>query len=184
MTVQRGYSSVIFSIVGIFVVVVVAIVIANVLSSNAPVQPLIYKSIALRGAVDPVDRANLISDIDDLVVQADSEDVSEQWDRMMQCLSSACPDEAYLDIVLVVVASFESDIPQSALLVNVIATAKYWGDGEHLLDFSKALSIANQQVDELDDKKISKSWESIVECNNVCAEKNDLYFEFIELVVQ
>lgn len=184
MAVQRGFSTVIFSILGIIIIVAAVMVIVKVMSGEPPVKPIIYKSIELRKATDPVDRANLISNLDDLVAESDSTEVKDQWDRMTKCLSTSCPDEAYLDMVLVTVAAFEKDIPESALLINIIATAKYWGDPEHLLEFSKALSIANEQVTETQDRKIEKAWEEIVKCNNACPEKNDLYFDVIATVVQ
>ncbi len=184
MAVQRGISTVIFSILGIVVVVLAVVIIVNVMSGEPPVKQLIYKSIELRKASDPVDRAGLISTLDDLVVETDSPEIKDQWDRMTKCLSTSCPDEAYLDMVLVTVAAFEKDIPESALLINIIATAKYWGDPEHLLEFSKALSIANEQVSESENRKVEKAWEAIVKCNNACPEKNDLYFDVIAAVVQ
>ncbi len=184
MAVQRGFSSVIFAILGIVIVVVAVAVIASVLSSEPPVKQLIYKSIELRKAVEPVERANLISALDDLVAEADNQEIKDQWDRMMQCLSTACPDEAFLDMALVTVAQFEDDIPESAVLINIIATAKYWGDAEHLLDFSKAMSMANEQIEAVKDRKVEKLWQQVVECNNVCPEKNDLYFDLIGTIVQ
>ena len=184
MAVQRGISGIFVSILGIFILLIAVVVIAKVLGSDAPIKPIIQKSIELRKATGSVERASLISSLDDLIVQSDNEEVQSQWDRMTSCLSSSCPDEAYLDLILVVVANFESEIPESNVLINIIATAKYWDDSEHLLDFSRALSIANDQIDELDSKKARKAWDSVVECDNVCPEKFDLYFDLIEAVVQ
>jgi hypothetical protein len=87
-------------------------------------------------------------------------------------------------MVLVTVAQFEDQIPESAVLINIIATAKYWGNPEHLLDFSKAMSMANEQIELLDNRKVEKLWQLVVECNNACPEKNDLYFELIGTIVQ
>lgn len=184
MAVQRGLSGVFVSIVGIIILLVAVVVIAKVLGSDAPIKPLIYKSLELRKAEGSVERAGLISSLDDLVVQSDNEEVQAQWDRMTSCLGSSCPDEAYLDMILVVVANFEDELPESGLLVNIIATAKYWDDSEHLLDFSRALSIANEQIDSLDSKRARKAWDAVVDCDNVCPEKFDLYFDLIEAVVQ
>ncbi|GEM_PF-2015497 len=184
MAVQRGFGTIIFSIIGIVIVVLAVFVILKIVRSEPPVVPLIYKSIDLRQAENPVDRADLITNIDDLVVDLDNKEVKDQWDRMMQCLSTSCPDEAYLDMVLVAVANFEGDVPHSDVLINVIATNKYWGNDEHLLEFSKALSMANEQVLLLDNRKAEKLWEQIVECNDACSEKNGLYFDFIRAVVQ
>jgi len=184
MSVQRGVSKVIFSVLGIFILLTAVIIVAAVLGSNSPVKPLIYKTIELRKASGAVERANLISSIDDLVIQVDNEDVSAQWDRMMYCLSSSCPDEAYLDMVLVVVSNFEQDVPNGALLINLIAVAKYWNNEDQLLDFSKALSMCNEQVELLDDKKAGKCWDAIIECNDSCESKWDSYFDLIGEIVK
>jgi len=184
MAVQRGVGGIIASVVGIVIIVLAVVAVVNIMSGSPPAKDLIYKSIDLRSASDPVDKADLISTIDDLVAQAESDEIKDQWDRMMQCLSTSCPDEAYLDMVLVTVATFEEDVPESALLINIIATSKYWGDAEHLLDFSKAMSMANEQLQIVENRKAEKLWEDIVECNNACPEKNDLYFELIKAIVQ
>ena len=184
MAVQRGFSSVIFAVLGIVIIVVAVAVIFSLLVGEPPVKGIIYKSIELRKSTEPVERANLIQSLDDLVTEADNQDVKDKWNRMMQCLASSCPDEAYLDMILVTVASFEEEIPESAVLVNIIATAKYWGNPERLLDFSKAMSMANEQIEKLDDRKAVKLWQQVVECNNACPEKYDLYFELIGTIVQ
>lgn len=184
MAVQRGLGTIIFSIIGIVIIVLAVVIILKVVRSEPPARELVYKTIDLRQAKSPVDRADLITSIDELVARSESQEIKDQWGRMTQCLSSSCPDEAFLDMVLVTVAAFEKDIRDSALLINIIATSKYWDKPEHLLEFSKALSIANEQIDLLEDRKAGKLWEQIVECNNVCPEKNDLYFELIRNVVQ
>ncbi len=184
MSVQRGLGSIIASVIGIVIVVVAVVIIINVMSGSPPAKDLIFKSLELRKAQNPVDKADLISSVDDIVAKAKNAEIKDQWDRMTKCLSTNCPDEAYLDMVLVTVTAYESKIKESALLINVIATAKYWGDNEHLLDFSKALSISNEQVKLLDNRKAGKSWEAIVKCNGVCPEKNDLYFDLIADIVQ
>ena len=184
MAVQRGISSIIFSIIGIVIIVLAVFVIIRIFNSSPPAKELIYKTIELHKASEPVDRANLISSMDELVAESKSEEIQEQWDRMMGCLTARCPDEAFLDMVLVTVAQYEKDIPESALLINVIATSKYWSKPDHLLEFSKALSMSNEQIRNLDNRKIEKIWEQIVSCKGVCPEKNDLYFDLIKAVVQ
>ena len=184
MAVQRGFGSIIASIIGIVIVVVAVVIILKLVRPEPQVKLLIEKSIELRNATNPVEKANLISSLDDEVAGSKSQEVKDQWDRMMLCLPTTCPDEAYLDMVLVTVAAFEKDIPDSALLINIIATSKYWGDAEHLLDFSKALSIANDQIDKLNNRKAEKIWQQIVECNGTCPDKNSLYFDVIKAIVQ
>lgn len=184
MSVQRGIGTIIYAVIAIVILVVAVVIIVNVMSGDPPAKSLIFKSLELRKAQNPVDKADLISSIDDLVADTDNSEIKDQWERMTKCLATNCPDEAYLDMVLVTVASYESEIKESALLINIIATAKYWGDNEHLLEFSKALSIANEQITLLENRNAEKEWDEVVKCNGVCPEKNDLYFNLITTIVQ
>lgn len=184
MTVSRGVGNILLTVTGVAIVIVTIVIIASVLGSDTPVEYLISKSIELRKAEDPVQKAQLITEIDDIITNSDSEEMLDQWNRMMGCLGTSCPNEAYLDLILVTTAEFEGELPQSALLINVIAAAKYWGDTEHLLDFSRALSMANEGIDELANKKARNAWQDVVDCNNTCPEKDDLLFDLIEILVQ
>ena len=184
MTVSRGVLNVIISVAGVAILLIAVIIIASLLASDAPVKPIIYKSIELRNATDPVQKAKLITDLDDLILQTENTEVIDQWTRMMGCLGTTCPDEAYLDLVLVTVAQFENELPESALIINLIAVSKYWGNQENILEFSKALSIANDQLEELGKKQVRKNWQQIVDCNGTCPEKNDLFFDLIEAIAQ
>jgi len=183
MSLSKGVGSAIAGIAGIVLVVIVVIVLVNVLSSNPPATELIEKSIDLRNAQTPVERADLITEIDDLVAEAKDPEVLEQWERMLECLRSKCPDEAYVDMVLVTVVAFEEKIEQSPLLINVLATTKYWGKEEHMLEFSKALSTADDQIEELGKRSVEKKWEEVVECSGTCDENYDVYFELIKAIV-
>ncbi len=183
MPVSRGVGQVIFSILGILIVVITVFAVASLLGSDTPIRPIIHNGIALRSADDPLVRARIITDLDDLILNTDNLDLKDQWDRMMQCLSTACPDEAYLDLVLVTVASYEEELPESPLLINLIAVGKYWGDEEHLLEFSKALTMASDQIDEIGSKNTRKQWQQIIDCNGSCPEKNDLLFTLIDTIV-
>jgi len=184
MAVSRGISNMILSIVGVIIFLGVIIIIAKMLGSDAPVRPILYKGIELRSATNPVDKAELITTIDGLVIQAKSDEIKDQWDRMLPCLSTACPDEAYLDFALVTIAAYEEEIPESIVLINVIATGKYWNNPDRLLEFSKALTLANEQVESLKNRKAEKIWDDIVECNGECSEKNDLYFDLIKTIIK
>jgi len=179
MTVSRGVGGIIAAIAGILVVVIAVVILIAVLTPDSNPSSLVSKAIDLRNAKTPIERANLITSIDDEVANLGNGDVREQWDRMLSCLSDVCPDEAFLDLVLVTTAAYETEIPNSATIINAIATVKYWGQPEHMLDFSRAMSAANDQIDELDSRGVKKLWDQILACENTCAEKNDLYFALI-----
>lgn len=160
------------------------IVVAKILGSDAPIKPIILNGIELRNADDPVQKAELVSLLDELVQQAENEDLSDQWYRMTKCLSDGCPDGAYFDLVLATAAIYEEDLPQSPILINLIATNKYWSDPEQVVEFSRAMTLADDQVHELKSRRADSVWSDIVECNAVCDEKNDLFFELIEIIVK
>jgi len=184
MSISRGVGATVLGIVGIVILVVAGGLIFSQLSGSTPIKESISRSIELRNADSSVDRARLVSAMDDLVVEIDNSGVTDQWERMLQCLATTCPDEAFFDMVLVTTASFETELENSALLINIIATAKYWGNVDHMLDFSHALSTADNQVDSLENRSAQKLWRDVVDCNNECPERNDLYFELIQEIVQ
>jgi hypothetical protein len=184
MTVSRGVGGIIAAIAGILVVVIAVVILVAVLTPNSNPSGLISKTIDLRNAKTPIERANLITSIDDEVANLGAGDVKEQWDRMLSCLSEVCPDEAFLDLILVTTAAYETEISNSATIINAIATVKYWGQPEQMLDFSRAMSTANDQIDESDNRAAKKVWGQILACENTCAEKNDLYFALIRDLVQ
>ncbi len=184
MSVERGVLSYAFAVLGIILILAAVVIVLSVLTKEPPVKPILTKSIELRNASDPVRKARLITDLDSLIAKSKNENLISQWGRMTECLSTRCPDEAYFDVVLITLAEYPEDVSQSELLINVIAVNKYWGDSEHLLEFSKSLSSATDLVGELKSKNARKIWDQIVACNGVCAQKNDLFFELIKTVSQ
>lgn len=184
MTVSRGVGGVLAAIAGIFVIIVTIVVLVAVLTPDIDPSNLVVKAIELRNAKTDIERANLITDIDDEVAILGNVKIKDQWDRMLSCLSEICPDDAFFDLVLVATVSYETSVPNSATIINAIATIKYWGISEQMLDFSRAMSSANDQIEESDNRAAKKLWDQILACENTCAEKNDLYFSLIKVLVQ
>lgn len=184
MSVERGVTNYVLGILGILLIIIAVIISLSVFVKEPSVKPILAKSIELRNATDPVRKAKLITDLDSVISESKNENLVSQWGRMTECLSTRCPDEAYFDLTLITLAQYPEDFPESELLVNVIAVNKYWGDNEHLLEFSKSLSAATDKVSELKSKNAKKIWDQIVACNGVCAQKNDLFFDFIKVVSQ
>lgn len=182
MPISRGVGSAIAAIVGIVVLVVAVVLVVNVVRSEPPVKELILKNVELRNANVTVERAELVTTIDQIVADVGHEAVTDQWKRMLDCLPAKCPDAAFLDMALIVAVNF--DLPESGVLVDVITTAKYWGNPEHMLEFSKALSSANEKIGEFEKRGVEKAWQKVVECNGECAEMNDLYFDLITSIVR
>ncbi len=184
MTVAKGLGNVALSVVGIVILLIAVLVGAKVLGSNAPVKPIINYGIELRSTDDPVRKAELVSLLDELIQQAENEDLSDQWFRMTKCIAQSCPDDAYFDLVLVTAAVYEKHLPQSDVLINLIATNKYWSDPEQVIEFSKAMTLADEQIAEMKNRRAENIWDDIVDCNAECPERNDLFFELIGVIVQ
>jgi hypothetical protein len=184
MAVSRGVGSYILAILGILVVIAAIFVIVKIVGADAPIKPIIQYGIELRNTNDTIKKSELISKLDELIQQADNEDLTEQWQRMTGCLGTTCPDEAYFDLVLVVVSSYETDIPESATIINLIATNKYWGDPEQIVEFSKAMTLADEQIRDLKSRSAEKVWAEIIACNAVCPERNSLFFRLIGTILQ
>ena len=79
MSVARGVGRYVLSALGILLIIVAIVLAASLIASDAPVKPIIYKSIDLRNATDPVKKARLITDLEDLVAQTKNEAVINQW---------------------------------------------------------------------------------------------------------
>ncbi|RMD57648.1 hypothetical protein D6825_03445 [Candidatus Woesearchaeota archaeon] len=184
MAISRGVLNILISIIGITIILAAIILIASLFGSDAPIKPIIRTGIELRDSKNPVEKAKLITELDDLIAQADNPDLSEQWDRMMACLQKTCPDEAYLDLVLVTATSFEDELAESPVLINIITAAKYWDDPDHLLEFSRALSLASDQIESQSSRPVRNAWEKVIACNNTCPERNDNLFEVIKNIAQ
>ena len=67
-------------------------------------------------------------------------------------------------------------------MINVIAAHRYWKSDE-VIEFSKAVSIADDQIVSLKDKKAQKAWSEILACTD-CSNRNDLFFVLLGEIVQ
>lgn len=175
----------IVAVAGIVLIVIIAIIIvSNVAGGDPPVKSIILKTTDLRAASDDsVRRAQLISAIDTLVAKSGDENIDEQWARMTECLGTTCPDDAFFDMVFVSTNDHQADIKNADLILNILVVNRYW-DTEEVVEFSKSLSEVDTQLQELGSRKAKGTWDDIVECNNECAERNDLYFELIRSITE
>jgi len=184
MAVAKGVGKIV-AIVGIILIVIIGIIIVSqIAGSDTPVKSIILKTIDLRGASeDSVKRAQMISSLDTVVSKVDDPNVEEQWGKMTECLATACPDDAYFDMIFVATNDHQTDIKNADLLLNLLVVNRYW-DSEDVVEFSKSLSEVDTQIQNLQNRKAKGAWDDIVECNNECDERNNYYFELIRTITE
>ena len=125
-----------------------------------------------------VEKAKDITKIDEIVTDIDNTAVTDAWLSMLDCLKEKCVPDDYFNFIMIVINEKSHDIKYSNLLTNILITQRYWGS-ENIVEFSKALTAANTDIDALHNKAASDKWDEIVACNGVCPEKNALFFELL-----
>jgi len=130
-----------------------------------------------------VEKAKDITKIDEIVTDLDNTQITDAWLSMLDCLKEQCVPDDYFNFIMIVINEKSNDLTYSNLLTNILITQRYWGT-ENIVDFSKALTAANTDIDTLHNKAVSDKWDDIVACNGVCAEKNDLFFQLIQTLYQ
>lgn len=128
-----------------------------------------------------VEKAKDITKIDEIVTDIDNTEVTDAWLSMLDCLKETCVPDDYFNFIMIVINEKGHEIKYSNLLTNILITQRYWGT-ENIVEFSKALTAANTDIEALHNKAISSKWKEVVECNGVCPEKNDLFFQTIGLL--
>jgi hypothetical protein len=119
-----------------------------------------------------------------MVKRLESPEVSAQWDSFTGCFSQkACTDDDYFNLILAVSIDQQEVVPHATLIANLITVNRYWGT-EQLVDFSKALAAAYDQVEALQVKTVRNKWESIIKCAGTCPEYHALFYDLIRLIVQ
>lgn len=184
MAMLKGVNKALLISAGILAVLILIVISATFFTSSAPLEPVILNTISLRNVEDNVQRAQLISAIDEQVSDVENAALSEQWAKVTRCLGSGCPDSAFFDTIFVATSEYPSSIPNSDLIMNVLFVNRYWGDEERIVEFSKSMTAIDSALPELDNRKAERAWSKVVECNNECEEKNDLYFEMIHSLIQ
>lgn len=180
---MRGKNLVISSI-GILILVAGIITVAWLLRATDPYAPLILDTVAIRTVGNnTLSKAKIIDDMDKNIENVKENDVLDKWDMLTNCLNEGCPDDDLLDFIVAIVISRPDKVPNAKLVADVIVAVRFWGSTE-VLKFAKAANSANEAVAAMNFKDVDKKWEQIVACDGKCAEKNDLLFEEIKLIVE
>lgn len=145
---------------------------------------LIKKILELRQAQDLLKKSELIIEIDFMVVSLNNNPITGQWETISLCLAETCTDNDFFDMIITVtLEGDEIGLSYSNLIVNFLTANKYWNTG-NILKFSKAITVTNNLVIELNDEIITSKWHEIIECGGSCTNKNELNFEMIKSIVR
>lgn len=177
----------VIAVIGVMILFAAIFALVSVLSSNVTIQPLIQSTIKLRSNVaDPVLRAKAITELNDIVQELDSPGINDGWTVMASCVPSAegCSDDDFMNFIISAVNDREKDLTYGAVLKDIIITHRYWGDTENVIEFSQALTNVNTAINGMHASSALNAWNKIVECNGVCPEYDNLFFELVEVVSQ
>ncbi|MEK6874764.1 MAG: hypothetical protein AABX52_03380 [Nanoarchaeota archaeon] len=162
-------------------VVMFGIIIFKYLGQHQGPQLILNTLILHKGQLDVIKRSTLITQTDDIVRSTDNRKIINQWKSLSACVPTTCPDAEYFNFIITVTE--EENIPHNDLILNLIRTYKYWNSPDDILDFSKALTDVNNEVDTIGSREVTKAWAEIVKCNGKCENVNMLYFDMIKAVV-
>lgn len=177
----------VIAVISIMILFAVIFALVSVFSSDTTIQPLIQSAIKLRSNLDdPVLRAKAITELNDIVQELDSPGINDGWTVMASCIPSAerCSDDDFMNFIMSAVNDREKDLAYGAVIKEIIITHRYWGDTENVIQFSQALTNVNTGIGEMHASPAMNIWNKIVECNGVCPEYDNLFFELIEVVSQ
>ena len=175
--------SVVVSAVAVGFFLALVILVYSLVSEDPPYTAIIVKAIELRNVKnDSVARARMVSSLDNLVATTKGDEAKVQWSKIIDCLSSQCADDQYFDLIVASALEGQKSVHRARLIVDLIATARFWGTQE-VIEFSKALASSDEQVAAMRSKLLGRQWDVIVACDGKCAEKNDLFFDLVRVVV-
>ncbi len=171
-------------IIGLLVLAALVLFVKQVFFASPSPGELILNTIALRNTNDTVQRAGLIADMDGMVQALENDGIAAQWGTLSNCVATdACTQDDYFDFIMMVAVEQKDDVPNAGLIANVITVNRYWGNAERIIEFSKALSQANDQVEELQLKTVRNKWQEAVYCDGKCPGYHAIFFDFIKLLL-
>lgn len=171
-------------IIGLAFLIALVLFFIQVFGSKPSPTELMLSTITLRSTNDTVHRAELITEMDTTVRELESEPIAAQWSVLTECIApNTCTQDDYFDFLLMVATERPKDVTHAGLIANAITVNRYWGNSERIIEFSKALSEANDQVAGVDLKSVKNKWQEIIYCDGKCANYHDLFFEFIRLLL-
>jgi hypothetical protein len=170
--------------IGLLLLVALVFFFVDMIRGPPPITDLMLGTMALRSTNDTVQRAELITRMDAMVKELENDAIAAQWSTLAGCIAgNACTQDDYFDFLLMIAIEKREDIPNAELIANVITVNRYWDNAEKIIEFSKALTETNEQVEALQLKTIANEWQEIIYCDGKCQNYHDLFFEFIRLLL-
>lgn len=171
-------------LIGILVIIALVVGAVQIIRGPPPAKDLILNTIALQSAADQVAQAKLITDMDKMAKRLDNPAITTQWVSLTACAAQkACTDDDYFNLVYAAAAELPEHVPNAQLVLDLVAANRYWGS-ERIVEFSKALASANDQVAALQVSAVSTQWDNVVACAGTCPEYHQNFYELIRLIVQ
>ena len=165
---------------GIFVSVVVLLF--SAFSSEPPYKKIILDAIELRNAGNnSVARARLVAELDVLVQNTKRTEIKTHWQRVTECLPE-CEDDTFFDLIVASAIEGNKKVPQAKLVGDLVVANRFWGAND-VVEFSRALSAADESISLMRSKLLDRQWQAIISCDGKCDEKNNLFFDLIRVVV-
>ncbi len=166
----------------LLLIIAVIFFIFKLVIAGPAIKPIASNAIQLRFEGDQLKKAKIISSTDSLIKKTNNKDVIEQWEKITSCLNEGCEDYQYFNFLIILITDYREEIPNSNLLMNILAVQRYWGT-EEVIKFSKAMSFADEEIEKMQNREIKKKWEQAVACNNDCPDKNTLFLKLIQLII-
>lgn len=180
---MNAKKTVVWAIVCLAIIALI-IGIFQIIGGAPPAKDIILKTIELHETDDNVAKAKLISEVDEMIKKLDTPQASTQWISLTGCLAEkTCVNDDFFNFIIAVAIEHPDDVPHSKLVVDLVTVNRYW-NSERVVEFSKALASADEQIDELEIQVATNKWEAILKCEGACPEFHSLFYEMIRLVVQ
>jgi len=171
-------------VIALIVLAALGIGVKQMFFGSPSVSLLMLDSITLYGTNDTVKMAELITDMDESVAQLKNDGISAQWSTLTDCIAGGvCTQDDYFDFLLIIAIEKPGEVPHAPLVMDVITTNRYWGNKEKIIEFSKSLSSANEEIELLGLKTVRNKWQEIIYCDGKCREFHPLFFEFVRLLL-
>jgi len=178
--------NVVIAVIGVMILFAAIFALVSVFSNNTTIQPLILDTIKLRSNFDnPVQRAKAITEINSIVEDLNSEGINDGWTVLASCMPTqeGCSDDDFMNFIISAVNARKKDLEYNGVIKDIIIVHRYWGDTENVIEFSQALTNANTAINGMHASSAVNAWNKIIECNGVCAEYDNLFFDLVEVVV-
>lgn len=123
--------------------------------------------------------AQKISSVNKNVNDLENTKIIKNWESIMLCLAKSCDDKDFIEFILKV--TLEENIINGEIILGISEADIYWNT-DKVVKFSEAIIKVNTNIGILDNTEISEKWSEIIACDGICSEKEQLFFDMVELI--